>query len=163
MKSDCFPGDTIIHTLAGPRTIEELVSNKIKLLDIYSIKAIGRLNNGGGLGLGSEAIALRLTREEAEIFEVKYEGGSIRLTSEHLVMLGNGTYCSASNLKKGQSLISFHEMRKVYGSKGSASIFDYSIPQPKVLSVEPAGYATVYSLTVPRYHNFAANGIFIHN
>lgn len=33
----------------------------------------------------------------------------------------------------------------------------------KVISVEPAGREDVYDLSVEKYHNFAANGIFIHN
>jgi intein/homing endonuclease len=47
-------------------------------------------------------------------------------------------------------------------SKGYYNL-DRFLVNHKVLKVEPAGYEDVYDFEVPEYHNFAVNGVFVHN
>lgn len=72
--------------------------------------------------------------------------GELIATSDHLVMLRDGTYKELQHLQKQDSLMPMNQ-----------------IVNHEVISVEPWGQEDVYDMEVPGTHNFAANGIFVHN
>jgi len=88
------------------------------------------------------------------VYEINYEWvtgkgkkqGSIKATANHLFMLRNGEYKRLDNLEAGDKLMPFGK---------------YANPQ--IISIKKIGVRNVYDMEVENNHNFAANGIIVHN
>lgn len=100
-QSSCLSIDSVLHTLGGDFTIRTLLTQGRTEFYIYS-------TDGQELKVG-KAHNLRKTRENADVFQVVLDTGhSIKLTSDHLVMMRDGTYRPVSELKKDDSVMPFN-------------------------------------------------------
>ncbi|MBI5651820.1 MAG: DNA gyrase subunit A, partial [Chloroflexi bacterium] len=97
-------------------------------------------------------------------------------TPDHRFMLRDGMYCEAQHLKPDDALMPFYARlntgndpnlrgyEEIYQPATDAARTHTDRLNHRVVSVEPAGYADVYDLTVDGTHNFAlAAGVFVHN
>jgi len=96
----CLTGDTNIKIADGTvRSIKSMVDDGIKDFEVYCINENGKLTT-------SVARKPRLTRRNSDLVEVFLDNKkSFRCTPDHRVMLRDGSYCEAQNLKKNQSLM----------------------------------------------------------
>ena len=104
----CFSGDTRVPLLDGnDYTLDELVNWKEPFY-VYACKSDGKI-------VIAPATAVK-TAEKAELVEVIIDTGEkILCTPDHEFMLRDGTYETASNLVKGQSLMPFYTQRDQEG------------------------------------------------
>lgn len=107
-------GDTLVETLSGPVAIKDLVG-KERL--VYSCDAKGNLSI-------STAKDIKCTRRNAETITLSYKSGrgrnaqkvkTLRLTPDHEVMLRNGEYVKAGDLKIGDRVKAFHRQKNEWG------------------------------------------------
>jgi ribonucleotide reductase alpha subunit len=99
--SACFTADTVIHTLGGDFTVAELLESGKTSFKVFS-------TDGKRLKVGN-AFNLRRTRSGAKVYRVTYDTGqSIKVTSDHLIMMRDGSYKPAGKLKKGESVMPFN-------------------------------------------------------
>jgi len=142
--SACLSGNTIIRTCAGDFTIKELAEKyKDKPNEKFDVFCAASFSE---LGIG-KAFNPRLTRKNEEVFLIKFDDGSeLKATKDHLIMHRNGKFSRVDELSVGQSIMPLN--------------YDYN---HKVVSIEYCGREDVYDLSVDKYHNFAANNIFVHN
>ena len=142
--SACLSGNTIIRTCAGDFTIKELAEKyKDKPNEKFDVFCAASFSE---LGIG-KAFNPRLTRKNEEVFLIKFDDGSeLKATKDHLIMHRNGKFSRVDELSVGQSIMPLN-----YGYNH------------KVVSIEYCGREDVYDLSVDKYHNFAANNIFVHN
>ncbi len=75
-------------------------------------------------------------------------------------MVLGGDYRKASELKIGDRLEPFYQLPS---EKGYTIDYFDSIRNHRVVSIEEVGEHEVYDMEVPGLHNFAANGVFVHN
>jgi len=147
----CFTGDTKVKTLAhGNLSFLELVEKHDgNSFYVYSVDKRGSKT----IGL---AHSPRKTREDVEIIKITLKSGAeIRCTLDHPFLLSDMSYKKASDLKSDDSLLSTHNGLKER---------DGNYPCHHVASIENAGRADVYDLTVEEHHNFALDaGVFVHN
>src|ERR1044072_4106839 len=100
-QSSCLSADTVIHTLGGNFTIRQLMSMGRTAFQVFS-------TDGEQLRIG-QAHHLRRTREKAEVVQVLFDTGhSIKLTKDHLVMMRDGNYTQAGELRVGDSVMPFN-------------------------------------------------------
>jgi hypothetical protein len=100
-QSSCLSKDSVIHTLGGDYSIASLLAAGKTDFLVYS-------TDGKRLRIG-QASNLRKTRENAEVFQVVFDTGhTIKMTSDHLVMMRDGSYLPVHTLKKGDSVMPFN-------------------------------------------------------
>jgi hypothetical protein len=142
----CLTEDTKISLLNGTeKTIGELFDLDGDIW-VYSYDLKTRKVVPG------KVIRLYKTGINRPIVKVTLDNGeSIRCTPNHPFLFKEGEYRRADQLQAGDSLMPI----------GSGYL------QPtnhKVISVEPAGLADIYNITVDKYHNFALSaGVFVKN
>lgn len=112
--SACVVGDTVIQTLDGNQSIQEVVS-RLKAGDdvwVFSYSkekgriALSRVLDGG------------LTRKKAVVWEVVLDNGEkIKATPDHSFLLRTGTYRQLKDLQPGDSLMPLYRQKKVSGWK----------------------------------------------
>jgi len=122
--SACLTGDTIIHTLAGEYSIKDLSEKYTDDRRFLTYSC-----DGEQLRVGS-SFAPRLTRKDAEVYEIIMEIGDIKyannekfrlntnvvedgivkikLTEDHLVMMRDGTYKAVRDLVISDSIMPFN-------------------------------------------------------
>ncbi len=157
----CLAGDTKVELVNGEhKTIAELVEmtrhgvrSEIFTLDAFRNVRIKPIR------------APRLVRRNDPVVKVTLANGqSITCTPDHRFMLRNGTYREAGALKPLDKLMPFARTAIPERLHRTGA---FPIPASLnllVTSVEPAGKADVYDLTVDITQNFAlAAGIFVHN
>ena len=106
----CVTGDTKIETIAGAKTILEVIrdvrSGKDVLVYDYSFNK-GRISVNKVLSGG-------VTSWNAPIWKVTLDNGAIvKATADHNFLLRNGEYTPLSNLKVGDSLMPFYKKKIV--------------------------------------------------
>ena len=118
----CFTGDTKISLLDG----RELTLKEIEKefgdgeFWVYSCNEKGRI-------LPGRAHSLKKTRENAELVEVELDNGEkIHCTPDHKFMLRDGTYCEASKLSSGISLMPLYRQKinSSHNRRGYEQFFD---------------------------------------
>lgn len=130
----CIHGDTKIRTLNSWIPIKKLVGQKEIWLWSYSKKE-KRL-------VPAKAHSARRTGKNAPLIEIGLDNGnSIKATPEHLFMMRDGAWKQCQNLKVNDSLMPYHRVR----------------------FIKKVGFGDIYDLTVPKYHNFVAEGVIVHN
>jgi endogenous inhibitor of DNA gyrase (YacG/DUF329 family) len=102
----CVIGSTIIDTPSGQFQIKDLVG---KELWVYTYS-----NEHGRLNV-CKAKNIRKTRENAEIWRLSMDQGSLFATPDHLIMLRNGTYRALKDLKPYDSLMPLYRTVAVDG------------------------------------------------
>ena len=143
----CLSGDTLIAIANNQKeviTIRELAENKNSFL-VFSLE-----NNKITI---KDAIAFK-TKENAQLVKVILDDGSyFKCTPDHKIMLENGNYCQAIQLKENDILMPVND-------------------QTKVVRIEKCENQDVYDIhVVSQTHNFAIitnyennnKGIFVHN
>jgi hypothetical protein len=110
------------------------------------------------------------TGENKDVFDVSLDDGRIiRATRDHPFMMRDGSYKRVDELKPYDSLMPFY-MR--IGRSGYKQVFQPRVEMFStqrmalnhcVLKIEYVGKEDVYDLSVPGYHNFACEGVFVHN
>lgn len=134
----CVTGDTLVYTVDdGEIAIKDLVGTQPQIMC---------MDETGELAI-KRASKVWKTRENAELLQIKFNGGSLRCTPEHLICVKGKGWVEAKNLVKGDELASYDMVEK-----------------KRVQKIVRLSYTEdVYDLTVPETHNFIANGIVIHN
>lgn len=96
----CLTGDTEIKLLDGTtKTIKELYENKAENFYVYSLDK--DLNIVAG-----KADKVVLTKKNAEILKVTLDNGqSFKCTPNHLIMMRDGSYKEAKDLKENESVM----------------------------------------------------------
>ena len=125
MLHACGTGDTIIHTLEGEFTIKYL-SEKYRKGEKFKVYSC----DNGKIKIG-DAFSPRLTRKNADVFEVSFKIsktrfgnglgyyksntnviknglGKIKLTGDHLIMLRDGSYRRVDELNINDSIMPFN-------------------------------------------------------
>jgi hypothetical protein len=137
-KKDCLAGDTKISLLNGDEIpIRELIG---KEFEVYSCLEDGTVKIGKAYNVHkvSDLPIIRIWLDNGEKLEC---------TEDHEIMLRDGSFIEACNLKGGDSLMSYPKR------------------DTKIVKIEKnVGTVDVYDMTVDKYHNFAiSSGIFVHN
>jgi len=157
----CFAGETKVELYNGEqKTLAELVdmAHRGARVDIFTLDTHRNVRI-------KPMRAPRLVRRNDPVVKVTLESGAeIVCTPDHRFMLREGTYREARDLKPKDQLMPFarSSIPERLHRTGAFPI-PASLAQ-RVASVEPAGRADVYDLTVDITQNFAlAAGIFVHN
>jgi len=157
----CFTGDTKVELYSGEqKPFTELVEMAHKGLraEIFTVDPHRNVRI-------KPLRAPRLVRRNDPVVKVTLEtGAEIVCTPDHRFMLRDGTYREAQQLKAKDQLMPFSRSaipERLH--RTGAFPIPASLTQ-KVTTVEPAGRADVYDLTVDLTQNFAlAAGVFVHN
>ena len=157
----CFTGDTKVELYNGEqKPFTELVEMAHKGLraEIFTVDPHRNVRI-------KPLRAPRLVRRNDPVVKVRLEtGAEIVCTPDHRFMLRDGTYREAQQLKAKDQLMPFSRSaipERLH--RTGAFPIPASLSQ-KVSTVEPAGRADVYDLTVDLTQNFAlAAGVFVHN
>ena len=157
----CFTGDTKVELYSGEqKPFTELVEMAHKGLraEIFTVDPHRNVRI-------KPLRAPRLVRRNDPVVKVTLEtGAEIVCTPDHRFMLRDGTYREAQQLKAKDQLMPFARTaipERLH--RTGAFPIPASLTQ-KVTTVEPAGRADVYDLTVDLTQNFAlAAGVFVHN
>ena len=109
---ECLTGDTKIPLLIGQtKTIKELADMQLKNFWVYSIDKNGKIVAG-------KCTEARKTKELADIIKITLDDGeSFKCTSDHLVMMRDGTYKEAKDLKEEDSLMPLYRKQYLGGRK----------------------------------------------
>jgi ribonucleotide reductase alpha subunit len=135
---ECVAGDTLISTLQGIFKIKDLVGKNPSV----------HCTDGNGNLYIKETNKVWKTGTR-DVIKIKFDNDDYLVcTPEHEIMLSDGTYRQAKDLKIGDSL---------------SALKDAKLSIIVVVSVEEFGTEDVYDISVPEFHNFVANGIFVHN
>ena len=104
----CFTGDTIVKALDGKnRTFEQLVNDGVKELWVYSY------DTDENKVVIAKAENPRVTRYTNELVEITLASGKkIKCTPDHPIMLRDGTYIEAQNLKPNMSVMPLNVSEK---------------------------------------------------
>jgi len=134
-SNPCILGDTLIETTKGKIKIKDLVGKKpmVFCLDEDRNLIIARAKNIRQTGV-------------KETIEIVYECGRIVCTPDHRIMMEDGGWKEAIDIKPGDKI---HTQNK--------------LEPTEVLSIDDSTIEKVYDMEVPRHHNFIANGIVVHN
>lgn len=132
----CLTGDTIVDTVDGPARIVDLIgrSGRVYCTDGDTVKT-GAFHD------------VRMTQEEAEVFEVELSNGKkVKATADHPFLTRHGWV----RLEETRD----DEVACIYAS----------VEYVGIKSIKPAGREPVYNMEVDGYHNFSVNGgIIVHN
>lgn len=134
----CLTGDTLVDTLSGPVRIDELVG---KSGVVYC--------TDGEKVLTGHFHDVRMTREEAEVFEITLaDGRSVKATADHPILTRRG----------------WVQIKDLRGDDEIACIEAIGLSFAGIASIKPLGKQPVYNMEVDDYHNFSVNGgIIVHN
>jgi ribonucleotide reductase alpha subunit len=89
LLAGCVVGDTLIHTIDGKKKIKDIVGTEQY---VYS--------SGEKEPVVKRAYNIRKTREKAEVWKIKFDtNDELILTPDHKVMLGDGSWKEAKDLK----------------------------------------------------------------
>ena len=104
----CFTGDTVVRSLDGKnRTFEQLVKDGVKGLWVY---AYDHKNN---CIVPAKAINPRVTRKTNRLVHVKFSGNvEFTCTPDHPIMLRNGKFIKAGDLKTNMSVMPLYVSEK---------------------------------------------------
>jgi hypothetical protein len=101
----CFTGDTLIETIDGKKTIQEIVlTHTEKEIYVYCYN-----NEQKRIGI-SKVVDGGMTRVKTPIIKVTLDNGEIiKTTADHSFMLRTGEYKKAGQLNTGDSLMPFYK------------------------------------------------------
>jgi len=158
----CVSGDTLISIPEGDVPIKTLVGKETY---VYCC-------DGKELKL-RKAWNIRKTRKNAKVIKITLDNEKeLVITPNHKVMLLDGTWKEAKDLKENDSLMAFY--RKKHKQSGkivgvhkntvgniSRNKFNYN---HKVIKIEKlTEKIDVYNMEVEEFNNFIANGVVVHN
>ncbi len=144
----CLTGDTLIQTVEGKKKIKDLVGTEPF---VYAVNTKGEL-------ILVKASKVWLTRKNADLVEVKYDGNTLICTPDHKIFTDNRGWVDAKDLNENDNLCKYEDimLADIVGEK--------QYKKSKVISVTKLDYTEdVYDMTVPEVHNFIANDIIVHN
>jgi ribonucleoside-diphosphate reductase alpha chain len=136
----CVTGDTLIFVADDRRAVPiKQLANEQRDVHVYSRSHSGDFS----IKLGRSP---RLTRVNASVFEVVFEGGfSFRATADHNLFLSSGQKCAVRDLKPGDRLGGFSQ-----DALGDAVL----LKDMAVSAVRSCGHEDVYNLTVDENHTY---------
>lgn len=135
----CLHPDTIVSTLKGDYTIKELSGGILG--DEFEVWSYNIEENRVDIG---KAINPHKTLENADVFKVTFKNGqSIIATANHPFLLKTYEYKNLEDLVPGDFVVSEKNQ--------------------EIISIEYYGKSDVYDMEVEKFHNFNANGVFVHN
>jgi len=147
-RFNCLHGSTKIKLLDGTSsTIEEL--SKMPPGKDYWVYS---WDNDRGMIVPGKAKNARKTGNKVPIYKITIDNGEFLLcTGGHPILMRDGTYKLASELKINDSVMPLYFRKKKFNNH-------------KIKAIEFYGYDDVYDLEVENYHNFGLeSGIFVHN
>ncbi|MDP9266670.1 MAG: DNA gyrase subunit A [Chloroflexota bacterium] len=157
----CFAGDTKVELVNGEQRtfveLVELIARGVRA-EVFTVDAHRNVRI-------KPIRAPRLVRRNDRVVKVTLDSGSeIVCTPDHRFMLRDGSYREARLLKPSEALMPFARTAIPERLHRTGAFPIPASLSKKVTSVEPAGTADVYDLTVDITQNFAlAAGIFVHN
>lgn len=164
----CLSGDSIVPLLDGTRpTIKSLYESNREDFWLYSFDTC---KNEIVPGQATKVVKTGTKN----LFRLNFDDGAfLRLTDNHRVLLGDGEYVHARDLKVGESVRSLYTSNslKEAGDKteGHEKVSGWKYTH-KIVSIEEDGVEDVFDLEVKRWHNFATTSspntdsfVFVHN
>lgn len=144
----CISGDSIIHLRDGEVTVREYVKtfkkNQTRL--VYSLKESHEVSM---FGFVSDAFF----NGYREVYKVKtLAGREIKVTTDHLFYSNYKWVSMDTGLKVGHSVAVPSQIK-----------LEAETHWDEIVSIDYVGIEDVYDLTVSKYHNFVANGFYLHN
>lgn len=112
-KDVCLSGETLVPLLDG-RQIKLMDLPKGEEVWVYSVDEFGHI-------VPAQAISTGLTKRDKVVKILLDNGRSVVCTGDHLVMMRDGSYRSASLLKSGDSLMPLYLSKT---SKGYLKVYD---------------------------------------
>jgi recombination protein RecA len=161
-RGKCVTGDTIIDCPRNLNECPEGIPIREMVGESHSIYAYSRKHHDIRVVHG---VSPFLSGKNRQIYRVEYQWvtpsgkhyGEIFTTGNHPFLLLSGHYKNCVDLKRSDRLQPVS--RGLYEGR-SHLICDGDV---FVVKVEKAGRADVYDMEVPKYHNFIANGLVVHN
>jgi len=136
-SSRCFPAGTKVYTPSGLKNIEELKKDD----EVY-----GYDDYTQDLKISKISEIFDEGQDLEPITKVVLEDGSqIRCTKCHPFLTNDNEYKLLLDIKVGDYLYTFNKKKL------------------KIITIEPDGFEKVYNFEVEKYHNYIAEGIFVHN
>jgi ribonucleotide reductase alpha subunit len=144
---DCIGGNTPINTTEGKIPVKELVG---KTPFLYCTDGLGNVYVRQALLVWSKGVK--------KTIKVVFDNDDfIECTPDHEFMLSDGTFKKAKDLQNNDSLC-------VLNKRMLNDYLDLSVSgSRRIIRVEESIEQEVFDISMPDYHNFAANGVFIHN
>ena len=143
----CVSGDTLIYTDNGEIPVKELVG---QYPSVYCTDGKGNIVVKQATKVWSNGVkkTVKITFDSEDY---------LVCTPDHKIMLSDGSYKEAQDLKPEDLLCTLSTMNHV-----DIKYYEYN-PIKKAVSVIEDSEVEVFDISVPDYHNFVANGVFVHN
>jgi ribonucleoside-diphosphate reductase alpha chain len=143
----CVSGDTLIYKDNGEIPVKELVG---KYPSVYCTDGKGNIVFKQATKVWSNGVkkTVKITFDSEDY---------LVCTPDHKIMLSDGSYKEAQDLKHEDLLCTLSTMNHV-----DVKYYEYN-PIKKAVSVIEDSEVEVFDISVPDYHNFVANGVFVHN
>jgi len=148
-RYQCLGSDTTILLLDGKiETIGELYKQEAKNIKLYSVSPLGLI-------VPATALEVRLTRPNTELVLVNLDNGNnFKCTPDHKVMMRDGSYIEAKDLKENDSVMCID-------TKDKRELVNCNIKSIKELEEKEDTFDLIESLP---YHNFVLGcGICVKN
>lgn len=147
----CVTGDTLIDTSNGQVPIKDLVG---------TTGLVKCFNEDKQIATESTYFDVRLTRKNADVFEIETESGrKIKATSDHLILTTNGW-------KMVKELNSDDEITSIERQKHVPEVVQTGKEpkREKIKSIRFHSIQNVYNMEVEDHHNYSVDGgLIIHN
>lgn len=121
--SFCLTGDTVVHTIAGQKTIKELVDSGADKFDVFSC------DEKGNLAVGN-AHSVKRTRIAAPVWRITLDDGTnFKATHDHPVMMRDGSYRPVVELRAGDSMMPFYWQYRPMGRSKNQYLWAKTRPE----------------------------------
>jgi len=153
----CLSSDSVIHTLSGDKTIMELSLGQDEEFDVYSV------NDSGQLDIGKAYRPVKTGHKQ--LYKITFDtGDTIRLTSDHRVMMRDGSYREVKDLSINDSIMPFNRKYKegypiVYENidHGMISAHKFTVLKKDGIRLPSYKYASNKNALVIHHSNFDKN------
>ena len=136
----CFIAGTMIHTVSGPKKIEDIVDgDKVKSVAIDKETS----KKKEVIGTVKDKVSHGPTEK---LVNIEYGDGSLECTPDHFIFTPDGSVKEAKDFKIGDTLVNV--------TKKNVSI---------ITSIKSAPAQPTYNFEVTPYENYVANDILVHN
>ncbi|MDE1816284.1 MAG: hypothetical protein KGI11_06975 [Thaumarchaeota archaeon] len=163
----CVVGNTIIHTVDGPITIETIWNNA-SVTESYHDEEWAHLTTPITIQTfdGEKIISKKINKVFRQkinepMIEINLSNTSLKCTRRHRLLTLHGWKTAFELISSDKIALSTETFDCSHSNQILVSKSIYWCPIESMHSIEFSGY--VYDLSVPETHNYIANGIITHN